>query len=163
MSLNTWICYGLISMCIYTMVDAPPSSLLDSTSSLKGKDSKRRRSSGALLDLQHYAFGVGTSHRLTRTHMTHHGPDSRGVTTIFPIVFSVLFRHAHTQVVVCPGTPKVESRNCPGFGLPGLWDIIASRPNLRLGRGLNQTCSPLWELSNAVSHSPSARREQVDS
>jgi hypothetical protein len=42
----------------------------------------------------------------------------------------VLLRHAHTQVVVCPGTPKVESRNCPNFGLSGLWDIIASRSNL---------------------------------
>jgi hypothetical protein len=77
-----------------------------------------------------HAFGVGTSHGLTRTHMTHHGPDSGGVTTILPIVFSALLRHAHTQVVVCPGTPKVQSRNCPGFGLPGLWDIIASRPDL---------------------------------
>ncbi len=77
-----------------------------------------------------HAFGVGTSHELTRTHMTHHGPDSRGVTTILPIVFSALLRRAHTQVVVCPGTPKVESQNCPSFGLPGLWDIIASRPNL---------------------------------
>jgi hypothetical protein len=62
-----------------------------------------------------------------------------------------------------PGTPKVESRNCLGFGLPGLWDILASRPNLRSGRGLNQTCSPLQELSNTVSRSPSAHWERVDS
>jgi hypothetical protein len=110
-----------------------------------------------------HAFGVGTSHGLTRTHMTHHGLDSGGVTIILPIVFSALLRCAHTQVVVCPGTPKVKSRNCPGFGLPGLWDIIASRPDLRSGRGLNQTCNPLRELSNAVLHSPSARRERVDS
>ncbi len=95
--------------------------------------------------------------------MTHHGPDSGGVTTILPIVFSALLCRTHTQVVVWPGTPKMESRNCPGFGLPGLWDIIASRPNLRSRRGLNQTCSPLGELSNAVSHSPNARRERVDS
>jgi hypothetical protein len=95
--------------------------------------------------------------------MTHHGPDSGGVTTILPIVFSALLRRTHTQVVVCLETPKVESRNCPGFGLPGLWDIIASRPNLQSGQGLNQTCSPLRELSNAMLHSPSARRERVDS
>jgi hypothetical protein len=95
--------------------------------------------------------------------MTHHGPSSEGVTTILPIVFSALLHHAHTQVVVCLGTPKVESRNSLGFGLLGLWDIIASRPNLRSERGLKQTCSPLRELSNAVSHSPSARRERVDS
>jgi hypothetical protein len=110
-----------------------------------------------------HAFGVGTSHGLTRTHMTHHGLDSGGVTTILHIIFSALLRGAHTQVVVCLGTPKVESRNCPGFGLSGLWDIIASCPNLRLGRGLNQTCSPLGELSNAVLHSPIARQEWVDS
>jgi hypothetical protein len=61
------------------------------------------------------------------------------------------------------GTPKVESRNYPGFGLPGLWDILASRLNLRSGRGLNQTCSPLWELSNAMLQSPSTHRERVDS
>jgi hypothetical protein len=95
--------------------------------------------------------------------MTHHGPSSEGVTTILPIIFSALLHHAHTQVVVCLGTPKVESRNSLGFGLPGLWDIIASRPNLRSERGLKQTCSPLRDLSNAVSHSPSARRERVDS
>jgi hypothetical protein len=95
--------------------------------------------------------------------MTHHGPGSGGVTTILPMVFSALLRRTHTQVVVCPGTPKVESQNCPGFGLPGLWAIITSRPNLRSGRGLNQTCIPLWELSNAMSHSPSTRRERVDS
>ncbi len=28
------------------------------------------------------------------------------------------------------------------FGLLGLWATITSRPDLRLGRGLNQTCSP---------------------
>jgi hypothetical protein len=60
------------------------------------------------------------------------------------------------------GTFFLESRNCLGFGLPGFWDIIASRPNLRSGQGLNQTCSPLQELSNAMLHSPNARRERVD-
>jgi hypothetical protein len=95
--------------------------------------------------------------------MTHHGLGSGGVTTILPIVFSTLLHHTHTQVVICPGTPKVESRNCLDFGLLGLWDIIASRPNLRSGRGLNQTCSPLQELFNAGLHSPNARRERVDS
>jgi hypothetical protein len=95
--------------------------------------------------------------------MTHHGLGSGGVTTILPIAFSALLRRAHTQVVVCLRSPKVESRNYFGFGLPGLWDIVASRLDLRSGRGLNQTCSPLWELSNAVLDSPSARWERVDS
>jgi hypothetical protein len=52
----------------------------------------------------------------------------------------------------------MESRSCPEtvpVGVPGLWDFIALRPDLRSGRGLR-------ELSNAMSHSRSARREQVD-
>ncbi len=95
--------------------------------------------------------------------MTHHGPDSGGATTILPIVFSVPLYRTCIRMTLFPETPKVESRNCPGFGLPGLWDIIASRSNLRSGRGLNQTCSPLWELSHAALHSSSARWERVDS
>ncbi len=46
---------------------------------------------------------------------------------------------------------------------PGLWTAITPRPDLELRWGLNQYCSPQRELSNAVSHSRSARREQVDS
>ncbi len=95
--------------------------------------------------------------------MTHHGLDSGGATTILPIVFFMPLRRTCTRMALFPGTPKVESRNYLGFGLPGLWDIIASRPNLRSGRGPNQTCSPLRELSNAVLHSPSAHQERVDS
>jgi hypothetical protein len=60
----------------------------------------------------------------------------------------------------------MESRNCPErvpVGLPGLWTAITPRPDLGSRRGLNQSCSPRRELSNAVSHSRSARREQVDS
>jgi hypothetical protein len=95
--------------------------------------------------------------------MTHHSSGSRGVTTILPIVFYVPLRRTCTRMALFPGTPKVESRNYPGFGLPGLWDIVASRPNPQSGRGLNQTCSPLRELSNVVLHSPSARWERVDS
>ncbi len=40
------------------------------------------------------------------------------------------------------GVPKLS-----WFGLPGLWAIITSRPDLRSGRVLNQSCSSLWELS----------------
>jgi hypothetical protein len=49
------------------------------------------------------------------------------------------------------------------FGLPGLWAIITFRPNLRSGRGLNQSGSSPQELSNALSHSPNARWHRVDS
>jgi hypothetical protein len=60
----------------------------------------------------------------------------------------------------------MESRSCPecvSVGLPGLWTAITPRPNLILGRGLNQYYSPCWDLSNDVSHAPSARRERADS
>jgi hypothetical protein len=61
-----------------------------------------------------------------------------------------------------PGTPEMESRNCPEC-VPGLWTAITPRPDFGSQRGLNQSCSPQRELSNAVSHSRSARREQVNS
>jgi hypothetical protein len=56
------------------------------------------------------------------------------------------------------GVPKLSR-----VGVPGLWTTITSRLDLRSGRGLNQSYNPQRELSNAVSHSWSARREQVDS
>jgi hypothetical protein len=65
-----------------------------------------------------------------------------------------------------PGTPEMESRSCPEIvpvGVLGLWDFIAPRLDLRLGRGLNQSCNLQRELSNAMLHSQSARRERVDS
>jgi hypothetical protein len=49
------------------------------------------------------------------------------------------------------------------FGLPRLWTVIASRPDLRSGQGLNQCCSSRQKLFNAVLYSPSARRGRVDS
>jgi len=65
------------------------------------------------------------------------------------------------------GTPKVESRNYPSldsqFGLPGLWALITSRSDLRLGRGLKHTCSSPWELFKGVSHSSCTRWDRVDS
>ncbi len=60
-----------------------------------------------------HAFGVGTSHGLTRTHMTHHGLDLGEATTFPLIVFSVAPREAYIQMTLFPRTPKVESRNCP--------------------------------------------------
>jgi hypothetical protein len=56
------------------------------------------------------------------------------------------------------GVPKLSR-----LGLLGLWDFVAPRPDLRSGRGLNQTCSPGRELSNAMSHFPRSRRYLVDS
>jgi hypothetical protein len=65
-----------------------------------------------------------------------------------------------------PGTPKLESRNCPEIvpvGVPGLWEVISSRPDLRSRRSLKQSCSPRRDLSNAMSHAQIGRREEVDS
>jgi hypothetical protein len=95
--------------------------------------------------------------------MTHHGPGLGGATSILPIVLSVPLHRTCTRMALFPGTPKVESRNCPGFGLLGLWDIIASHPDLRSGRGLNQTCSPLRKPFNVVSHFRFGCQEEVDS
>ncbi len=49
----------------------------------------------------------------TLDYKTHHGPDSGGVTTILPIVYSVPLRRTCIRMALFPGTPKVESRNYP--------------------------------------------------
>jgi hypothetical protein len=95
--------------------------------------------------------------------MTHHSLNSGEATTFPLIVFSAALRGGYIQMVLFPGTPKVESRNCPGLGLPGLWASLTSRPKLGSGRGLNQSCSSPRELFNAMSHTVIGRREEVDS
>jgi hypothetical protein len=65
-----------------------------------------------------------------------------------------------------PGTPEMESRNCPEIvpaGLPELRTAIT--PDCRVGsrRGLNQSCSPRQDIFNAMSHTRIGRREEVDS
>jgi hypothetical protein len=65
-----------------------------------------------------------------------------------------------------PETPKLESRNCPEIvpvGVPGLWELITPDSHTRSRRGLNQSCSPRRDLSNAVSQSQIGCREEVDS
>jgi hypothetical protein len=67
------------------------------------------------LELILHAFGVGTNHGLTRTHMTHHGPDLGDATTILPIVYSAFAHGSGIRMALFPETPEVESRNCPGL------------------------------------------------
>ncbi len=75
----------------------------------------------------------------TLDHKTHHGPDSGEATTFPHIVFSALLREDYIQMVLFPGTPKLESRNCPGWS-PGtlgahnsrLPDLIATRSKPKL-------------------------------
>jgi len=63
----------------------------------------------------------------TLDHKTHHGPDSGEATTFPHIVFSTTPRRGYIQMALFPGTPKLESRNCPEtvpIGVPGLWELI---------------------------------------
>jgi hypothetical protein len=99
----------------------------------------------------------------TWTHKIHHGPDSGVNHHLTP--YSILCdspRHPRPNVTFSrdsqSGVPKLSR-----IGVPGLWDFIAPRPDLRSGRGLNQSCSPRRQLSNAMLDSRSTRREQVDS
>jgi len=65
-----------------------------------------------------------------------------------------------------PGTPKLESRNCPEtvlVGVPRLWELITPDCKVWSQRGLNQTCSPCRDLFNDVSHSQFGGRKEVDS
>jgi len=49
----------------------------------------------------------------TSDHKTHHDPDSGEATTFPHIVFSALLHRGYNQMALFPGTPKLESRNCP--------------------------------------------------
>jgi len=63
----------------------------------------------------------------TSTHKTHHGPDSGKATTFPHIVFFATLRRGYIQMALFPGTPKLESRNCPKIvpvGVLGLWELI---------------------------------------
>ncbi len=63
-----------------------------------------------------------------------------------------------------PGTPGLESRNCPEIvpgGVSGLWELITPDCEVWSQWGLNQTCSPCRDLSNDVSHSPFGGRKEV--
>jgi len=65
-----------------------------------------------------------------------------------------------------PGTPKLESRNCPEIipgGVSGLWEPITPDCEIGSRRGLKQTCSPRRDLSNDVSNSKFGLWEEVDS
>ncbi len=99
----------------------------------------------------------------TWTHKTHHGPDSGDATTIPHIVFSAPRHRTSTQMAQIPGTPEMESRNSPEIVSTRLWTAITPDCRVRSRRGLNQSCSPRRDLSNAMSHSQFERREEVDS
>jgi len=67
---------------------------------------------------------------------------------------------------IFPGTPKLESRNCPEIvpvGVPGLWELITPDCRVWSQRSLNQRCSPRRDLSNDISHTQFGCREEIDS
>jgi hypothetical protein len=102
----------------------------------------------------------------TLTHKTHHGPNSGEATTFPHIVFSAARSGGYIQMAQILKTPKMESRNCPetvSVGVPGLCELITPDCIIRSRRGLNQSCNPRRDLSNAVSHSQFGCWEEVDS
>jgi len=102
----------------------------------------------------------------TLTHKTHHGPDSGEATTFPHIVFFATLRGGYIQMTFFPGTPKLESRNCPEIvlvGVPGLWELITPDCRVWLWQDLNQSYNPRRDLSNAMLHSQFGGREEVDS
>jgi hypothetical protein len=60
------------------------------------------------------------------------------------------------------GLPKWSPEIVP-TGLSELWTAITPDYRVRSQQGLNQSCSPRWDLFNAVSHFQFGRREEVDS
>jgi hypothetical protein len=109
-----------------------------------------------------HAFGVGTSHGLTQTHMTHHDLDSGEATTFPLIVFSAALCQGYSKWLFFPRLPSWSLETIL-VGVPGLWELISPDCQVRLKRGLNQCCSSLQELSNAMSHTVIGRRKEVDS
>jgi hypothetical protein len=111
-------------------------------------------------------LGVGTSHGHFGPRDTPRPGPWEYATTILPIVYSATLRRTYIQVAQIPGTPEMESRNCPEIvptGLPELWTAITLDCRLGSRRGLNRSCSPRRDLSNAMSHAQIGCREGIDS
>jgi hypothetical protein len=111
-------------------------------------------------------LGVGTSHGHFGPRDTPQPGPREYATTILPIVYSATLRRTYVQVAQIPGTPEMESRNCPEIvptGLSELWTAITIDCRLGSRRGLNRSCSPRRDLSNAMSHAQIGCREGIDS
>ncbi len=114
-------------------------------------------------------LGVGTSHGHFGPRDTPRPGPRKYATTILPIVYFVTLGGTHARVSLfprTPGTPGLESRNCPEIvpgRVLGLWELITPDCGVWSRQGLNQTCSPRRDLSNDVSHFRFGGREEVDS
>jgi len=72
-------------------------------------------------------LGVGTSHGHFDTQDSPR-PGLGGSHHLPYIVFSTAPHRSYIQMAHFPGTPKLESRNCPQtvpIGVPGLWELIS--------------------------------------
>ncbi len=107
-------------------------------------------------------LGVGTSHgHLDSLYSPR--PGFRGSHHLPPYsILCVIPRRLHSNGLLSRDSQSGVLK-LSWFGLSGLWMVITFRPDLRSGQGPNQCCSSCRELFNAVLHSPSARREWVDS
>ncbi len=110
-------------------------------------------------------LGVGTSHGHFRPQDTPR-PELGGSHHLPLIVFSAPLHRGYIEVALFPGTPKLESRNCPKTvpsEVLGLWAFITLDCKVWSQRRSNQTCSPRRDLSNDVLHSQFGGQEEVDS
>jgi hypothetical protein len=73
----------------------------------------------------------------TWTHKSHHGSNLGVTTTLLPILFSAARRRGCIQMAQIPGTPEMESRNCPGGTLGTL-----NRHNSRLQNWMAMRSEP---------------------
>jgi hypothetical protein len=99
----------------------------------------------------------------TWTHLTHHGPNSGEAITFPHIVYSAALRRGYIQMVFFSrdfqgGVPKLSR-----VRVSGLWELISPDCDIRVERGLNQSCSSPRELFLSMSHSFYRRREEIDS
>ncbi len=112
-------------------------------------------------------LGVGTSHEHFGPRDTPRPGPREYATTILPIVYSVTLSGTHARMSLfpgTPGTPGLESRNCPETvpgGVPRLWELITPDCSVWSRQCLNQTYSPRRDLSNDVLHSRFGGQEEV--
>ncbi len=108
-------------------------------------------------------LGVGTSHGHFDTQDSP-WPELGGSHHLPP--YSILYNAPRglRPNALFPGTPKLESRNCPEIvpvGVLGLWELITPDCRVRSQRGPNKSCSPRRDLSNDVLHSQFGGRKEV--
>jgi hypothetical protein len=86
-------------------------------------------------------FGVRTSYGRLWTHKTHHGPNLEEATTFPHIIYFAPLRKGYVQMVFLSRNSRRGVPKLPWLELSQLCGAITSCSNLRLGRGLKQSCS----------------------